>query len=83
MHPVEEIRGIKWNSLKSKCILVGVSYSVAIYKAIDMVRELIKRGADVRVVMTEEASRVVSPEIFHWATGNEVVSKLTGETEHV
>ncbi|WP_075050607.1 bifunctional phosphopantothenoylcysteine decarboxylase/phosphopantothenate--cysteine ligase CoaBC [Ignicoccus islandicus] len=66
-----------------KCILLGVSYSVALYKAIDLARELIKRGANVKVVMTQEASRVISPEIFHWATGNDVVYKLSGETEHV
>ncbi len=83
MHPVEEIRGLKWNSLRGKCIVIGVSYSVALYKAVDLSRELIKRGANVKVVMTEEASRVVSPELFHWATGNEAIRELTGETEHV
>ncbi len=83
MHPVEEIRALKWSSLEGRLIVLGVSYSVAIYKAIDLARELIKRGADVQVVMTEEAARVVSPELFHWATGREPVVELTGETEHV
>ena len=35
------------------------------------------------VVMSEEASRVISPELFHWATGNRPITKLSGETEHI
>ena len=82
-HPVEEIRGLKWNSLNEKEIALGVSYSVALYKSVDIARELIKRGGKVRVIMTEEASKIVSPELFHWATGEEPVWRLSGETEHV
>jgi len=82
-HPVEEIRGIKWNSLNGKEIALGVSYSVAMYKSIDVARELIKRGGRIKVIMTEEASKIISPELFHWATGEEPVWRLTGETEHV
>ncbi len=80
---MEEIRGIKWNSLNNKEIILGVSYSVAIYKSIDVARDLIKRGGKVKVVMTEEASKIVSPELFHWATGEEPAWKLSGKTEHV
>ena len=83
MHPVEEIRGLKWRSLVGRIIALGVSYSVAVYKSIDVARELIKRGGRVRTVMTSEAARVISPELFHWATGEPPVAELTGETEHV
>ncbi|NPA85428.1 MAG: bifunctional phosphopantothenoylcysteine decarboxylase/phosphopantothenate--cysteine ligase CoaBC [Crenarchaeota archaeon] len=83
MHPVEEVRGLKWRSLAGRIIVLGVSYSVALYKAVDVARELVKRDGRVRAVMTEEASKVISPEVFHWATGEEPVAGLTGETEHV
>ncbi|ABU81736.1 bifunctional phosphopantothenoylcysteine decarboxylase/phosphopantothenate--cysteine ligase CoaBC [Ignicoccus hospitalis] len=83
MHPAEEIRGLKWRSLSGKIIALGVSYSVALYKSIDVARELLKRDGRVKVIMTREASRVISPEVFHWATGEEPVVELTGETEHV
>ncbi|UXD21510.1 phosphopantothenoylcysteine decarboxylase [Ignicoccus pacificus DSM 13166] len=83
MHPVEEIVGSKWRSLMGKCILLGVSYSVSLYKSVDLARELIKRGAKVKVMMTKKASEIVSPELFHWATGNKPIVDLTGETEHV
>ena len=62
---------------------MGVSYSVALYKSIDVARELIKRDASVKPLMTREASKVISPELFRWATGEAPVVELTGETEHV
>ena len=45
-------------------ILVGVSASIAIYKACDLVRELKKAGHEVRVVMTRTAEKWISPIIF-------------------
>ena len=83
VHPVDEIVGIKWRSLISRCILVGVTYSVSLYRSIDIARELIKRGANVRVMLTKEASRIISPELFYWATGTKPIVDLTGKTEHV
>lgn len=47
--------------LQGKKILLGVTGSIAAYKAAELVRELIKAGADVRVVMTEAAQRFVTP----------------------
>jgi phosphopantothenoylcysteine decarboxylase/phosphopantothenate--cysteine ligase len=82
-HPVEDIKSQISSELKGKCILLGVTGSVAIYKSVDYVRGLIKRGADVHVMMTKEASRLVSPTLFEWATGNPVITELTGKTEHV
>ncbi len=45
-------------------ILIGVSASVAIYKACDLVRELTKAGHSVRVVMTRTAQKWISPVLF-------------------
>jgi phosphopantothenoylcysteine decarboxylase/phosphopantothenate--cysteine ligase len=43
-----------------------------------------RHGADVYVVMTEStASALLNPEIMRWATGNDVVTKLTGNLEHI
>jgi len=47
-------------NLKGKKILLGVSASIAAYKAPLIVRELIKQGAEVRVVMTPSAEKFVS-----------------------
>jgi phosphopantothenoylcysteine decarboxylase/phosphopantothenate--cysteine ligase len=51
-------------TLQGKKILLGVTGSIAAYKAAELVRELTKAGASVRVVMTESAQRFVAPLTF-------------------
>ena len=50
--------------LNGRRILLGVTGSIAAYKAAELVRGLIKRGAEVQVVMTEAATRFVAPLTF-------------------
>lgn len=69
--------------LKGKTILLGVTGSSAIYKSVDLARELIRRGARVKVLMTSEAISFVSPKLFEWATGEKVVVGFNGEAVHV
>jgi phosphopantothenoylcysteine decarboxylase/phosphopantothenate--cysteine ligase len=47
-----------------KRILLGVTGSIAAYKAVELLRELLKRGAAVQVLMTEAAARFVAPLTF-------------------
>ena len=56
--------------LKQKCVLLGVSSSIAIYKAASLCSALKKQGADVHVLMTENATKMMSPAIFEQLTGN-------------
>lgn len=51
-------------TLEGKKIVLGVTGSIAAYKAVELLRELKERGADVTVVMTEAACRFVSPLTF-------------------
>jgi phosphopantothenoylcysteine decarboxylase/phosphopantothenate--cysteine ligase len=44
--------------------LLGVTGSIAAYKAVELLRELTKRGAEVQVVMTEAATKFVAPLTF-------------------
>jgi len=44
-----------------KRIVLGVTGSIAAYKAADLTSRLVARGAEVRVVMTESATRIVAP----------------------
>ena len=53
-------------------ILLGVTGSIAAFKAPELVRELRDRGADVAVVMTDAAARFVGPLTFETMTGNPV-----------
>lgn len=51
-------------ALKDKHIVVGVTAGIAAYKAVDLVSRLRKTGADVKVVMTKNATKFVSPLVF-------------------
>ncbi len=82
-HPSEEIRGTYSTSLDGKKIVLGVTGGVAVYRAIDVARELLRRAADVYVVMTPEATKLINPQLFEWATGNEVYVEFEGEVGHV
>ena len=83
MHPSHDIRGSKGVELANQRIALCITGSVAAVKCHELARELMRHGADVRVVMTQDATRLVTPQLMHWATGNPVVSELTGKLEHV
>ena len=53
--------------LEGKKVLLGVTGSIAIYKSIDILRMLVKAGAEVKVVMTESAEKFISPLTFEAA----------------
>ena len=66
--------------LFGKKILIGVTGSIAAYKAILLVRLLIKAGAEVKVIMTPSAKDFVSPLTFSTVSKNEVLIDLFNET---
>lgn len=63
--------------LKGKKILLGVTGSIAAYKAALLVRLLVKEGAEVKVVMTPAATDFISPLTLGTLSKNEVVSELS------
>ncbi len=63
-------------SLKNKKVLLGVTGSIAAYKSPNLVRELVKAGAEVRVVMTDSAKEFVSPLVMSNLSRNDVVSNM-------
>ena len=66
------------NLLEGKKILIGVTGSIAIYKSLELIRLFIKAGAKVRVIMSEDAKRFITPLTFEAISQNSV---LHGETE--
>ncbi|HZU95733.1 MAG TPA: flavoprotein [Planctomycetota bacterium] len=69
-------------------ILLGVTGSIAAYKAADLASRLKKRGHQVHVIMTASAERLVGPSTFHNLTGNRVFKHdpfddENGQTEHI
>jgi phosphopantothenoylcysteine decarboxylase/phosphopantothenate--cysteine ligase len=84
VHPSKDILGTQGSQLEGKKIILCITGSVAAYRAIDLARLLMRHHADVHAVMTEStASMLLNPEIMKWATGNDVVTKLTGNLEHI
>lgn len=55
-----------------RSVIIGVTASIAIYKACELVREMVKAGYDVRVVMTPEATRLINPQVFRSLSGKPV-----------
>lgn len=47
--------------MQGKHILVGVTGGIAAYKTASLIRDLVKRGAEVKVVMTEKAKEFITP----------------------
>ena len=66
-------------SLDGKRILLGVSGSIAAYKAADLCSQLAKQGADVHIVLTAHAARFVGAPTFLALTRNPVLSDLFDE----
>jgi len=64
-------------------VALGVSGSIAAVKVVELAHELRRQGAAVRGVMTESAQGIIHPWAVEFATGNEVVTELTGRVEHV
>jgi phosphopantothenoylcysteine decarboxylase / phosphopantothenate---cysteine ligase len=79
-----DITGIDGREIEGKKIVLCITGSVAAYRSIDLARQLIRHGAEVYPVMSEAVgSMLLTPEMMKWATGNNVVTKLTGNLEHI
>ena len=62
--------------MQGKHILLGVTGGIAAYKAADLSRRLIERGAQVQVVMTDAAREFITPTTFQALTGRPVRTTL-------
>jgi len=69
------------NSNKNKKIILGVTGSIAAHKAADLASLLTKAGCEVRVVMTADAQRFITPLPFKTLTRQPVVTDLYDEDE--
>ncbi len=67
--------------LKDKKITLYVTGSIAIYKSLILARLLIKNGNEVKVVMTEDAQKFISPLTFQALTKNEVLTDVFVEND--
>lgn len=69
-------------SLAGKKIVLGITGGIAAYKSCELVRELKRQGAQVRVVMTPAATEFVTPLTFATLSGNPVITHLFPQGSH-
>jgi len=62
--------------LGKKTIILGITGSIAAYKAAEIASQLTQAGAKVNVIMTKEAIEFISPVTFRALTGNPVVTEM-------
>ena len=82
-HPSKDIIGTAGEALKGKRIVLCITGSVAAVRSSEIARGLMRHGAEVFAVMSEMAQKIIHPYLMEWASGNPVVTKLTGKIEHV
>jgi phosphopantothenoylcysteine decarboxylase/phosphopantothenate--cysteine ligase len=83
IHPTKDIKGSESSRLEGITICLCVTGSVSIMDSPHIARKLIRNGAEVITVMSKEAMNLIQPSLFHWSTGNPVITEITGEIEHV
>ncbi len=62
-------------------IVLGVTGSISAYKACELVRLFVKNGDEVKVVMTESATKFVTPLTFRTLSRNEVYTQMFPDTD--
>lgn len=62
--------------MKNKKVLIGVTGGIAAYKICNLVRLFVKAGAEVRVIMTPAATKIVSPLTLSVLSKNEVIINM-------
>ncbi len=82
-HPSKDIVQTRGTELKEKRIVLCITGSVAAVQCPEIARQLMRHGAEVFAVMSLMAQKIIHPYVMEWATGNPVVTELTGKIEHV
>ena len=82
-HPSMDIVESLGTELRGKTIVLCVTGSVAAVQSPEIARLLMRHGADVIAVFSEAAHTIIHPHLMEWATGNPVITELTGKIEHV
>jgi len=82
-HPSKDITESKGTILRGKTICMCLTGSVAVISSPIVARELMRLGAEVICVMSKAATELINPALMEWATGNKVITHLTGAVEHV
>lgn len=70
-------------TLSGKTVMVGVTGSIAAVRVVDLIRDLIRRGAEVHCTMSHAAGQILHPYALEYASAHPVIAEITGRVEHV
>ncbi len=70
-----------YKMLEGKRIVLGITGGIAAYKSAELTREFVKGGADVKVIMTRNATRFITPLTLQTLSGNPVYTDMFSITE--
>ncbi len=80
---LKEIKYTYGEELKDKKILLIPTGSIAAFKTPELIRLLIRHGADVYVLPSKEALKYVTLDTLKWASGGKVLENFTYKAEHI
>lgn len=82
-HTSKLIKGSLSKLLEGKTIALGITGSVGAVECVALARKLMRHGAEIHTIMSRMAQTIIHPYLMEWATGNPVITELTGQIEHV
>ena len=87
-HIYDDYKPWRFSILKNKCVVLGVTGSIAAYKIASLASALKKQHCDVQVIMTRNAAQFITPVTFETLTGNKCLidtfdRNFTFEVEHI
>ncbi|MEC9354401.1 MAG: flavoprotein, partial [Candidatus Thermoplasmatota archaeon] len=71
------------SALADRTVWLAVTGSVAAVETVGLARELLRHGAEVRIVASTAALEIVGPKALEFACGRPPVTEITGQVEHV
>jgi len=83
MHPSKAICCTKSEKLKGRRIVVAVTGSIATVESVKLVRELIRHGAEINPIMSQEAQKIVHPTALEFASGNKPIVDIGGDVAYI
>lgn len=83
MHPARRIRATKSRKLEGKLIVLGITGSIAAVKCVELIRELIRHGAEIHPVMSDAAEGIVHANSIEFAAGVKPVTAIDGSVPYI
>ncbi|NIN52698.1 MAG: bifunctional phosphopantothenoylcysteine decarboxylase/phosphopantothenate--cysteine ligase CoaBC, partial [Nitrososphaeria archaeon] len=82
-HPSKDILGTLGQEITGNKVALCVTGSISAYQCPELARRLMRHGAEVYTFMSPTSQNIIHPNLMEWASGNPVITELTGKIEHI